>query len=238
MQATGRGCSNVLFCNESWDSNTNILYCDQCMFSRDLFGCCGIKRGATSILNTAYSQHEYETLCGKVIEHMRSTGEWGEFFPLRISPFGYNETMAHDYFPLTEEQATKLGYNWKPDDEISSYHGEYYMPLPIHQYDERKVGYDTAEKNIQACLEGIIECQHTKKPFKIIKPELAFYIENSLPIPVLSPNERYNLRAALRTPRILYERTCMECGKEIDTVYDSHRTERVLCETCYRRLVY
>jgi hypothetical protein len=36
---------------------------------------------------------------------MKSTGEWGEFFPLPLSPFGYNETVAQDYFPLTSEEA-------------------------------------------------------------------------------------------------------------------------------------
>jgi hypothetical protein len=36
---------------------------------------------------------------------MKSTGEWGEFFPLSLSLFGYNETVAQDYFPLAQEEA-------------------------------------------------------------------------------------------------------------------------------------
>ena len=55
------------------------------------------------ILNTSYSAHEYETLCAKIIGHMQSTAEWGEFFPHELSPFGYNETVAQEYFPMTEE---------------------------------------------------------------------------------------------------------------------------------------
>ena len=31
---------------------------------------------------------------------MQKTGEWGEFFPASFSPFGYNETVAQEYFPL------------------------------------------------------------------------------------------------------------------------------------------
>lgn len=95
----------MLFCNESWDSNKNLIYCDQCMFSSDLFGCCGIRHGKNAILNKNYSQAEYEILCGKIIDHMQSTGEWGEFFPLTLSPFGYNETVAEDYFPISEIEA-------------------------------------------------------------------------------------------------------------------------------------
>ena len=30
--------------------------------------------------------------------------EWGEFFPSSISPFGYNETVAQDYYPMTREE--------------------------------------------------------------------------------------------------------------------------------------
>ena len=39
---------------------------------------------------------------------MKSTGEWGEFFPHELSPFGYNETVAQEYFPLNEAQAKDL----------------------------------------------------------------------------------------------------------------------------------
>ena len=35
---------------------------------------------------------------------MIQDGEWGEFFPSTLSPFGYNETVAQEYFPLTREE--------------------------------------------------------------------------------------------------------------------------------------
>lgn len=238
VHATGRGCSNLLFCNESWDSNKNLIYCDQCMFSSDLFGCCGIRHGKNLVFNKNYSQHEYETLCGKIIDHMKSTGEWGEFFPLALSPFGYNETVAQDYFPITENEAASNWYKWKQDDEISSYHGEYYKPLSIEQYDERKVGYEVAQKNIDACVDGIIECGATRKPFKIIKPELAFYIEHHIAIPTLCPNERHRLRTLVRNPRILHDRICSECDTPLKTVYAPERTEKILCESCFQKKIF
>ena len=33
--------------------------------------------------------------------------KYGEYFPLILSPFGYNETIAQEYFPTTETEATK-----------------------------------------------------------------------------------------------------------------------------------
>ena len=47
---------------------------------------------------------------------MKKTGEWGEFFPSSLSPFGYNETVANDFFPLSKEEATKQGFKWKEKD--------------------------------------------------------------------------------------------------------------------------
>ena len=87
---------------------------------------------------------------------MKMTGEWGEFFPHEMSPFGYNETVAAEYFPLTRKEALSMptfdqwgkgdgsdtstlqhqGWNWRNEDETTSFHGEYYTPLPINSYDE------------------------------------------------------------------------------------------------------
>jgi hypothetical protein len=32
---------------------------------------------------------------------MQETGEWGEFFHPSLSPFGYNESVAMEYYPQT-----------------------------------------------------------------------------------------------------------------------------------------
>ncbi len=112
------------------------------------------------------------------------------------------------------------------------------MPLPITQYDERIVGYDTAQKNIDAILGSVITCAVTGKAFKLIKQELLFYVQNSLPLPIKHPDQRHKERMSLRNPRVLHERNCPECHKEMMTTYASERPEKVLCEECYRKLVY
>jgi len=168
---------------------------------------------------------------------MSSTGEWGEFFPHELSPFGYNETVANEYFPMTESEVRAKGWNWHTED-TKPFEGTAYVPLPIREYDERVVGFETAQKNIDAVLAGTIQCEVTKKPFKIIKQELLFYIENSIPIPTKHPDQRHKERMDLRNPRTLYERTCSDCGKEIITTYSPEKSEKVVCEDCYRKLVY
>lgn len=139
---------------------------------------------------------------------------------------------------MEEAKCEKLNIKWKKPDETSSYHGTYYTPLPIRQYNEKIVGYEVAQKNIDNILSGILECEVTKKPFKIIKQELVFYIENSISLPTRHPEQRHKERMSLRNPRILYERQCFECSEEITTSYSPDRPEKIVCERCYRKLVY
>jgi len=84
----------------------------------------------------------------------------------------------------------------------------------------------------------MVQCEVTKKPFKIIKQELVFYIENSVPIPTRHPDQRHKERMELRNPRTLYERQCAECGKDMITTYNTERPEKIVCEACYQKLVY
>jgi hypothetical protein len=169
---------------------------------------------------------------------MQATGEWGEFFPHELSPFGYDETVAQEYFPMTENEVRSQWWKWKWEEETSSYHGNYYTPLPISHYDERIVGYEIAKKNIDELLGWILLCEISKKPFKVIRQELAFYIENSIPIPTKHPDQRHKERMVMRNPRTLFERKCDECQNEMITTYAPERPEKVVCEECYRKLVY
>ncbi len=38
---------------------------------------------------------------------MMQDGEWGEFFPATMSPYGYNESEAMEYYPIDKEDALK-----------------------------------------------------------------------------------------------------------------------------------
>ena len=138
---------------------------------------------------------------------------------------------------MTKEEVRAKGWNWHTED-TKSFTGSAYIPLPIKEYDERVAGFDIAQKNIDAVLAGTLVCEVTKKPFKIIKQELLFYIENSIPIPTKHPDQRHKERMDLRNPRTLYERACSECGKDIMTTYAPERPEKVVCEDCYRKIVY
>ena len=87
-------------------------------------------------------------------------------------------------------------------------------------------------------LSQAIECEVTKKPFRIVPPELDFYRKHNLPLPTKHPDQRHKERMALRNPRKLRNRTCMKCGVNIQTSYSPERPEVIYCEQCYTKEVY
>jgi len=80
-------------------------YCDLCFHCENCFGCVGLRHKQFCILNKQYTKDEYEKLVSIIIQRMINDKEWGEFPYGKYSQFAYNETMAHEYFPLTKEAA-------------------------------------------------------------------------------------------------------------------------------------
>ncbi len=177
-----------LFTNECWNTNESF-YCNHCFNCDNLFGCSGLKKQKYCIFNKQYSKDEYEKLVTKIVEHMKKTSEWGEFFPMEISPFCYNETTAQEYFPLKKEEVLKMGLKWYEDESEKMYKGPKYE-IPDNTKD---VPEDICNK--------ILICEETKKPFKIIPQELKFYQKLKLPIPRICHEQRHKNRMKLRVPR-------------------------------------
>ncbi|MFA6523076.1 MAG: hypothetical protein WCS85_01790 [Candidatus Peribacteraceae bacterium] len=206
-----------------------VWYSEYCINAKYLFGCAGIRDREYCILNKQYTKEEYERLTPKIIEHMRKSGEWGEFFPVALSPFAYNETVAQEYFPLSKKEATEHGWAWREEKDE--------MP---------KVSKVISASQLPASIDDIpddvlnwaIQCEVTGRPFKVIKQELDFYRSMRLPIPHFHPDERHKRRMALRNPRALWKRKCASCAKDIETTYAPERPERVYCESCYLKEVY
>lgn len=103
---------NLKFCMTCTSNLSDCEYCSNLSGCSNCFGCIGLKRKSYCILNKQYSKEEYEILRHKIIAHMKETKEYGEFFPLDISPFAYNESLVMDFYPLTKEEALNQGYSW------------------------------------------------------------------------------------------------------------------------------
>lgn len=217
------------FCNLTYQSS-NLLYCDNCQGgTNNCFGSMSLKKHSYCILNKQYKKDEYFTLVEKIIAHMQESKEWGEFFPVQLSPFGYNETKAYDWYPLEKEEVVNRGWKW------SDYISPENKNLELLQADSlpEKISEVSDDVTKQA-----IVCEVSGKPFRITSSELLFYRKKNLPLPSKATNIRHRERVLEHNQKKLYDRFCEKCGSNIQTVYTPERADIVYCEACYLEEAY
>lgn len=235
---------NVRFTHLCYD-DADIEYCDLCHNSEQLFGCVGIKKGARLIMNRQYGETEFRDMRDRIAAYMRTTGEYGEFFPISIAPVAYNETQGMIYMPMTKEEVRAQGWQW--EDAIPGTFGrETLQPGEIP---------DDIKDVSDSILQAVLRCVSCKRNYNVVEPELQLYRRFSVPIPRHCPDCRYRRKIALRPPRKLWHRECMcdyeryanstkhahhpvgHCPNEFETSYAPERSEIVYCEACYQNEV-
>ena len=225
----GLGCSNVKCSLWNYGSR-NLDYCIGCHNSSDLFGCIGVRKGQYCIFNKQYTKDEYGELREKIIQQMKNiqykdskarTYSYGDFFPIELSPFGYNETVAYNFSQrLSEKDAKSLGYNWEVFE--SGKHGESSYAIPDSIGDVR-----------DDIVDAVIACIACEKNYRLIEPELNLYRRLGVPVPRKCHECRFRERIGQLTPRKLFERSCAKCQANILTGFSPERPEIVYCEACY-----
>jgi len=252
---------NLKFCDLCSNGCRDLEYSINCDSSANLFGCIGLRGKEYCILNKQYSKEEYEQLIPKIKEQMYAMAyidtrgrsyKYGELFPIEISPFAYNETVAYEFFPLTKEDAIAQGYHWK---DVA--HKEYQPTLQADEIPE--VADETLAKETIACAHSEGGCHHQcTTAFKPTVGELQFYKANQLPPSKLCPNCRHFERIKERNPVKLWKRPCDcagdasadavyrnqiphplhksdKCSNEFMTAYAPDRPAIVYCESCYQQ---
>lgn len=224
---SGYAVRNCAFTSYTLGTASDLLYSQHCPHTQHAFGCIGVTRKQYCIFNKQYAKEEYERLVPQIIAHMRTTGEYGEFFPVTMSAFGYNQTLAQDYYPMTEDDVKKRGWAWFDEEDVR----EQYLGPKQEIPDAIKDAHDDI-------VEKIFLCDVSGKPYKFIPQELALYRQLQLPLPRARFMDRHRARMGQRNPRTLYECECGKCRKKIQTTYGPDRPEKVYCEECYLKEVY
>ncbi len=244
----GSNSSRVAFSMSLTGASTDVQYSGWSN-GADLFGCFGMRNKKYCILNKQYSEAEYRELVPKIIEHMNAMPyegangrlyRYGEFFPIELSPFAYNESVAQEQFPLAEEEILERGYRYHAPEEKN-----HAVTLVLEDIPDslRDVPPGITKETI-ACLHAGSSCVHQcTKAFRITADELAMYGRFRLPLPRMCPNCRHYKRLEHRKPWELWHRSCMcsadghshagTCPNEFETAYAPGRPEVVYCESCY-----
>ncbi len=202
-------------------------YLDQCFNCTNCFGCVGLKRKKYCILNKQYPKQEFENLKIKIIEHMKKTGEYGQFFPYRFAYNGFNLSLAAFYYDETETSIKKLGGRFEK------------LPKSKASGTDAKELSDVSETITDDLIGKPFLCAEAKQLFTFIKQELDFYRKHKLPLPDLHPEERNRRRFKKLAPPDPIKSKCFRCKKEIITYYPSSwGYKKVACEECYLKAVY
>jgi len=216
----GLNSSRCAFCFTAISGCSGLYYCDSAYASCECFGCVGIHRRRHCILNRQYDAAEYGRLAARIANHMRETGEWGEYFGMALSPYAYNESVAHEYFPLTAEQAGALGACWRERPAAEAVRA---APLA-----------DEAPLPSAPC---VTKCTACSCGYRITAPELDLYRRLHLHAPRLCPLCRHSRRMQQRNPRSLHQRSCDGCGARLLSPYPAGYPARIYCEACFQACV-
>ena len=187
-----------------------------------------------------------------------TTWEQWEFFHPSLSPFGYNETVAQEYYPLSSDHHPEAQWNeaegsimvpslhsgwqsWINFADAGYHRSDYSSDPKIPAWVTTLTG-DQVPVDITMVTDDILKqviiCEISGRPYMIQRAELEFYHKHMLELPRKHPDVRHEERMKLRTGRTLYLRTCDNCDNEILSVYDQKYESRVYCETCYQQEIF
>ena len=212
--------------------STYVMYCNNTEYSDSMhncsncFGCIGLRKKKYCILNKQYSEEEYKKLKEQMISDMKEQGVYGDFLPPAVSPFGYNETLAKEYFPEDEASATEKGFQWQH--EATGIFGKETitndnMPQTIEEVDD-------------SILKEVLVDEKTNQNFRITAGELSFHRQMGIPLPRRSFETRHQDRMSKRNPRNIWKRKTND-GKEVWTTYAPDRPETILSEEEYQQRI-
>ena len=254
----GEQVDKIRFSFDCYPSCQDLQYCINARRSRNCFGCVGVKDKQYCIFNTQYTKEEYMELVEKIKQQMNDLPyvdpkghvyRYGEFFPIEISPFAYNETLLNDQFPSTKEAVEKEGFVWREQNrrEYEATISAFDLPESINETDKE-------------ITKELIQCLGCKKAYRVIFDEFQFLKNSNIPLPRYCFDCRFARRQKYMVAPVLKQSQCMcngqdslnlqyeniqpheshghaRCPNTFETAYDID-TETIYCEECYKKEVF
>lgn len=227
---------NLKFSWDCWPNVRDSEYSIHLKSCANCFGCVGLRNKQYCILNKQYSKEEYEELVPKIKKHMDEMPyidaqglvyKYGEFFPIELSMFGYNNTPAQEQFPITKEEAVARNYPW-----IEVAKGNYAITKNAEEIPTNIASVD------ESIIKEVLGCSLCGGAYRIQVNEFSFLKKENLPLPNMCPECRHKRRISDRLRPVLYHHVCDNgCGNEFDTVYPPETKNPIFCDTCYQNLV-
>lgn len=216
-----RFCYNTIQCRFA-------KYCAHCIQCEYIFGCCGLVGKKYYIFNRPYTKEQYEQQVSIIVEKMKQTGEYGQFFPGYFAAHPYNESWAYMHWPMDEEKQKQLGLRLSPHQEerVSHYKNETDVP-------------DDCSQASESVVQDVFWDIKAHKPFQIQKTDISFCQETGVPLPYTHYARRLQENFKwIPFSGMMRNIRCPKCKIETQTDWPSEYNNRILCESCYQKEVY
>jgi hypothetical protein len=180
------------------------------------------------IFNKQHTPEEYESVKATLIAVMKSSGEYGKFFPGHFAANPYDESLAGFYWPLDHATAEKFGFRLSNRTPVRPENS-----LDVSLVPDRSDGINSS------LSESVFWDDVAGHSFRIDKADIAFCAELGVPLP-----GNYYARRLQENFRLipfdgtLRETACGKCASETLTSWPKDYDGRVLCESCYLKEVY
>lgn len=254
----GENLARLRFCYNCYPECQELDYCIQMRRSKNCFGCVSLRDKQYCIFNKQYTKESYFETIEKIKKQMEkipyvdkkgNTYKYGEFFPVEISPFAYNETLLNDHFPLNKKEVEDEGFTWRDKNkrEYETTISAIDLPSSINEVSEE-------------ITKELVKCSECGRAYRIIFDEFQFLKNIGIPLPRYCNECRFTKRQKFMVPPVLRESQCMcdgicssnlkykntqtheahkieRCPNTFMTAYDTDK-EIIYCEKCYQQEVY
>lgn len=156
----------------------------------DCFGCVGLQRQRYCILNRQYTKSEYEQILPRVVSLMKSHGEWGEWFPLALSPHFYHESAVDQYLePIPLQVASYRGYRIGEEPHATA---------AENTVDAADLPDEFNDSDVDSLSRVSVRCVRSGRVFNLQRGELRLSLRLGIPLPQRHWRERLVDASTLR----------------------------------------
>ncbi len=209
-----------------------LEYCLQCIDCENCFGCVGLRRKKFCIFNEQYSEDSYWQKVDEIKLQLFEQSEYGEFFPLAMSPCYFLQSGAALYFGAGEEEAKQLGAKLYDPESMGAIGEKLNDVVVIRKASE--IPDDIMDLDPEEWAGVPILDEISSRRFSMIRPEIEHYRRLKIAPPDQHPV--FRIQAMMRRANIaVFEETkCDKCGDLITVAKNlAFPKRKIYCKKCY-----
>ncbi|HBL39513.1 TPA: hypothetical protein DDZ10_02470 [Candidatus Uhrbacteria bacterium] len=208
----------------------SMEYSYLCYDCEDCFGCVGLHRKKNHIFNKSYAEDAYWQKLDEIKCRMLDRDEYGQFFPIRMSPTYFGEAGAVNHFGADLSEWERLG-------------GTSFDPESAGAIGDLAKGDSTPSCEIPDAIDEmkdkdwvgrVVLDEAARRKFRFLKPELDFYRRKKIAPPTRHFTWRMIDLLHESNLAVFEDVDCAKCSQPIRVAKNMVYPNRTIyCKPCY-----